>query len=187
MARPRAPPPLPACLGPPSSAENGHAEAGPFGLAHTSTRLTPEHGDPEACVPRKDPESEGVAVGAAHTERERKGGGGEADTIYKKMGCLPHYKGRSRCPLLWLPRVKSLWGQESKILGHARPIQSTPALHPRPVPTLEGPAGGEAPGSTSAGPTRAGPGQPESLQPAAQPAPLPPLPGLERAGAVLAS
>lgn len=136
MAWSRAPPPLPACLGPPSSAENGHAEAGPFGLAHTSTRLTPEHGDPEAgdpeaCVPRKDPESEGVAVGAAHTERERKGGGGEADTIYKKMGCLPHLQ-RS----LKMPSAVASQGQVP--LGSRKQdswARTSDSEHPSPAPT----------------------------------------------------
>lgn len=133
MAWPRAPPPPPACLGPPSSAENGHAEAGPFGLAHTSTQLTPEHGDPEACVPRKDPESEGVAVGAAHTERERKGGGGEADTIYKKMGCLPHLQRSLKMPsAVGFPGSSPFGVKKARFLGtHVRFRAPQPCTHAR--------------------------------------------------------
>lgn len=137
MARPRAPPPLPACLGPPSSTENGHAEAGPFGLAHTSTRLTPKHGDPEAgdpeaCVPRKDPESEGVAVGAAHTERERKGGRGGRHHLQKNGVFAPFTKVAQDALCCGFPGSSPFGVKKARFLGtHVRFRAPQPCTHAR--------------------------------------------------------
>lgn len=127
MARPCAPLPLPSAWALPAAFETCRRKPYISDLLPSRRGLTHKHSDPGTCVPRKDPESEGVAVGAAHTECERKGGG-EADTAQR---CSPHLRRLLKMP----PAVAS---QGRVPLGSRK--QDSWALvsdseHPSPAPT----------------------------------------------------